>query len=135
MLLNGTPFAFVIDLAALASRREYLKLDKWLTDKIREHGVSFDEQLYHISTILNILRNILVKKLCVLHLSGTFYSGMCDIPQEALPIHYGGFGPRQGPAQKCPATAGDLSHNAGLSAVLCWVRLPRRLLLYCNLPV
>ncbi|XP_033929603.1 CCR4-NOT transcription complex subunit 1-like isoform X6 [Melopsittacus undulatus] len=41
MLLNGTPFAFVIDLAALASRREYLKLDKWLTDKIREHGESF----------------------------------------------------------------------------------------------
>ncbi|OXB57231.1 hypothetical protein ASZ78_016406 [Callipepla squamata] len=40
MLLNGTPFAFVIDLAALASRREYLKLDKWLTDKIREHGVT-----------------------------------------------------------------------------------------------
>lgn len=42
MLLNGTPFAFVIDLAALASRREYLKLDKWLTDKIREHGVSLN---------------------------------------------------------------------------------------------
>ena len=41
MLLNGTPFAFVIDLAALASRREYLKLDKWLTDKIREHGVGW----------------------------------------------------------------------------------------------
>ncbi|KAK7804455.1 hypothetical protein U0070_022073 [Myodes glareolus] len=41
MLLNGTPFAFVIDLAALASRREYLKLDKWLTDKIREHGEPF----------------------------------------------------------------------------------------------
>ncbi|WAR11775.1 CNOT1-like protein [Mya arenaria] len=30
MLLNATPFAFVIDLACLASRREYLKLDKWL---------------------------------------------------------------------------------------------------------
>ena len=40
MLLNATPFAFVIDLACLASRREYLKLDKWMTDKIREHGVS-----------------------------------------------------------------------------------------------
>lgn len=57
MLLNGTPFAFVIDLAALASRREYLKLDKWLTDKIREHGVggvswAFNlQQLYmHIAT-------------------------------------------------------------------------------------
>ena len=38
-LLNATPFLFVIDLACLASRREYLKLDKWMTDKIREHGV------------------------------------------------------------------------------------------------
>lgn len=45
MLLNGTPFAFVIDLAALASRREYLKLDKWLTDKIREHGVGLKSML------------------------------------------------------------------------------------------
>lgn len=41
MLLNLTPFMFVIDLACLASRREYLKLDKWLGDKVREHGVSF----------------------------------------------------------------------------------------------
>jgi len=39
LLLNATPYTFVIDLACLASRREYLKLDKWLTDKIREHGV------------------------------------------------------------------------------------------------
>ena len=39
MLLNSPPFSFVIDLAALASRREYLKLDKWLTDKLREHQV------------------------------------------------------------------------------------------------
>lgn len=48
MLLNGTPFAFVIDLAALASRREYLKLDKWLTDKIREHGVCFQIDLHKV---------------------------------------------------------------------------------------
>ena len=48
MLLNGTPFAFVIDLAALASRREYLKLDKWLTDKIREHGVSLQIDLWAV---------------------------------------------------------------------------------------
>jgi CCR4-NOT transcription complex subunit 1 len=45
MLLNATPFAFVIDLACLASRREYLKLDKWLSDKIREHRV---RQLAHL---------------------------------------------------------------------------------------
>ncbi|GAB1606660.1 Hypothetical predicted protein [Argonauta hians] len=41
MLLNATPFPFVIDLACLASRREYLKLDKWLSDKIREHREPF----------------------------------------------------------------------------------------------
>lgn len=40
-LLNTRSFLFVIDLACLASRREYLKLDKWLTDKIREHGEPF----------------------------------------------------------------------------------------------
>ena len=43
LLLNATPFNFVIDLACLASRREYLKLDKWMTDKIREHGVSWGQ--------------------------------------------------------------------------------------------
>ncbi|XP_054165262.1 CCR4-NOT transcription complex subunit 1-like [Oppia nitens] len=41
ILLNGTCFPFVIDLACLASRREYLKLDKWLKDKIECNGESF----------------------------------------------------------------------------------------------
>lgn len=41
MLLNAQSFPFIIDLACLASRREYLKLEKWLTDKIREHGETF----------------------------------------------------------------------------------------------
>lgn len=40
-LLNSRTFMFVIDLACLASRREYLKLDKWLSDKLREHGDQF----------------------------------------------------------------------------------------------
>ncbi|CAH0762465.1 unnamed protein product [Bemisia tabaci] len=41
LLLNAQSFPFVIDLACLASRREYLKLEKWLNDKIREHGETF----------------------------------------------------------------------------------------------
>lgn len=40
-LLNVRSFMFVIDLACLASRREYLKLEKWLSDKIRDHGEPF----------------------------------------------------------------------------------------------
>lgn len=41
LLLNVQRFPFIIDLACLASRREYLKLDKWLSDKMREHGEPF----------------------------------------------------------------------------------------------
>lgn len=41
MLLNGNCYPFVIDLACLASRREYLKLDKWLMDKIQCNGEAF----------------------------------------------------------------------------------------------
>ncbi|XP_023027069.1 CCR4-NOT transcription complex subunit 1 isoform X2 [Leptinotarsa decemlineata] len=44
MLLNAQSpqsYPFIIDLACLASRREYLKLEKWLSDKIIEHGDGF----------------------------------------------------------------------------------------------
>ena len=41
ILLNGNCYPFVIDLACLASRREYLKLDKWLMDKIECNGENF----------------------------------------------------------------------------------------------
>ena len=41
LLLSYQAQPFVIDLACLASRREYLKLDKWLSDKIHEHGEPF----------------------------------------------------------------------------------------------
>lgn len=44
MLLNAQSaqsYPFIIDLACLASRREYLKLEKWLSDKISENGESF----------------------------------------------------------------------------------------------
>ena len=41
LLLNHTSLQFAIDLACLASRREYLKLEKWLSDKFRDQGESF----------------------------------------------------------------------------------------------
>jgi CCR4-NOT transcription complex subunit 1 len=37
------PFIFAIDLAALAARREYLNLEKWLQDKIAEQGDVFGQ--------------------------------------------------------------------------------------------
>ena len=39
VLLAAQPIPFILDLACLASRRAYLKLDKWLSDKLREHQV------------------------------------------------------------------------------------------------
>ncbi|XP_019755712.2 CCR4-NOT transcription complex subunit 1 isoform X2 [Dendroctonus ponderosae] len=44
MLLNAQSsqsYPFIIDLACLASRREYLKLEKWLSDKISDNGEGF----------------------------------------------------------------------------------------------
>lgn len=35
------PFGFALDVAALASRREYLNLDKWLSDQVSKHGADF----------------------------------------------------------------------------------------------
>ncbi|KAA1474810.1 Not1-domain-containing protein [Dentipellis sp. KUC8613] len=40
-LLDVRPFAFALDVAALASRREYLNLDKWLADNVTAHGAEF----------------------------------------------------------------------------------------------
>jgi len=50
LLLNAASHAFIIDLACLASRREFLKLDKWLGDKIREHGEPFVSSLVKVIT-------------------------------------------------------------------------------------
>ena len=40
VVLNVSNFPFVIDVACWATKREYLKLDKWVTDKVKEHHVS-----------------------------------------------------------------------------------------------
>eukprot|EP01116_Phalansterium_solitarium_P014539 TRINITY_DN3224_c0_g1_i5.p1 TRINITY_DN3224_c0_g1~~TRINITY_DN3224_c0_g1_i5.p1 ORF type:complete len:1462 (-),score=389.12 TRINITY_DN3224_c0_g1_i5:3053-7438(-) len=40
-VLDARPFSFVIDLAMLASRREFLNLGKWLQSKLAEHGIAF----------------------------------------------------------------------------------------------
>ncbi|KAG6874320.1 hypothetical protein C0995_001545 [Termitomyces sp. Mi166 len=40
-LLEVRPFIFALDVAALASRREYLNLDKWLADNVANHGGEF----------------------------------------------------------------------------------------------
>jgi len=40
-LLEVRPFTFALDVAALASRREYLNLDKWLADNVAAYGEEF----------------------------------------------------------------------------------------------
>ena len=53
MLLQSNYFPFVIDLAVLASRREYLNLDKWLADQM---------QVSHFFFIFLLLRTSLFSR-------------------------------------------------------------------------
>lgn len=55
ILLNGQPLIFNIDLACLAARRGYLKLDKWMSDRIRDHGVITNE----IERLLNLTEDLI----------------------------------------------------------------------------
>ncbi|KAJ4488321.1 Not1-domain-containing protein [Lentinula aciculospora] len=48
-LLEVRPFIFALDVAALASRREYLNLDKWLMNNVTNHGAEF---LHSVLTFL-----------------------------------------------------------------------------------
>ncbi|KAK7693144.1 hypothetical protein QCA50_002710 [Cerrena zonata] len=50
-LLETRPFTFALDVAALASRREYLNLDKWLADHVSAHGADF---LHSVITFLDM---------------------------------------------------------------------------------
>lgn len=50
-LLEVRPFAFALDVVALASRREYLNLDKRITDNVQAHGADF---LHGIITFLDL---------------------------------------------------------------------------------
>jgi CCR4-NOT transcription complex subunit 1 len=40
------PFTFALDVAALASRREYLNLDKWLADNVNAHRLEFIHSIF-----------------------------------------------------------------------------------------
>lgn len=41
VVLEAKPYSFSLDMAALASRRQHLNLEKWLSDSIKEKGVPF----------------------------------------------------------------------------------------------
>ena len=40
-LLHNDILPFLVDLACAAARRQFIKLDKWMQDKMTEHGVKF----------------------------------------------------------------------------------------------
>ncbi len=55
IILESKHYTFTIDLASLASRREYLNLEKWLQDRIRSEGESF------IAACLDFLNEKVIK--------------------------------------------------------------------------
>uniref|UniRef100_A0A0K2T7H7 CCR4-NOT transcription complex subunit 1 n=1 Tax=Lepeophtheirus salmonis TaxID=72036 RepID=A0A0K2T7H7_LEPSM len=79
VMLNAQPIPFIIDLAVLASRREYLKLEKWLTDQMMDHGEASVKAVvqYLQRKIPAIMGSVPVKEEYVLK---------SNIPLDALPI-------------------------------------------------
>jgi len=51
MVLDLTPFSFAIELAALASKREFLNLEKWLNDNLSSQR----DKLFEVSCSLFIV--------------------------------------------------------------------------------
>ncbi|XKL59833.1 hypothetical protein PGB90_000849 [Kerria lacca] len=78
LLLNSPSLQFSIDLACLASRREYLKLEKWLSDKVRDQGEVF------VSALIKFLQ-----RRCNQFVSGSFvkdesHPKAAQLPQETI---------------------------------------------------
>lgn len=59
---------FAIDLACLASRREYLKLEKWLSDKVRDQGELFVTALIKFLQVISKLSSLEQKRMLGLFL-------------------------------------------------------------------
>ena len=56
-MLELNQFPFVIDLACWAAKREFLKLDKWVIDKLKEYQVcSWIPYVYSVFKHMSLLR-------------------------------------------------------------------------------
>ncbi|XP_024528197.1 CCR4-NOT transcription complex subunit 1 isoform X1 [Selaginella moellendorffii] len=80
-VLDGTPFQFSIDLAALAGRREFLNLEKWLHDNL----VVYQEPLFQ--ACLSFLRERLLVE-SFNGQSGTPRSGPIGLSMETTAIFF-----------------------------------------------
>ena len=58
-MLKATQFPFVIDLACLAARRDYLKLDMWVLERIKSHQVTEPSNL-RLPLSFYLYRNLLL---------------------------------------------------------------------------
>lgn len=81
LLLNTNSNIFVIDLACLASRREYLKLDKWLMDKFDTHGEPFAKACI---VFLNRRCSVLTSAGKGVDISGQNMNTATSLPPETL---------------------------------------------------
>ena len=87
LLLNSNCYPFVIDLACLASRREYLKLDKWLLDKIHNNGEQFiAASIKFINRRCNLLTNSPATDLQLQQQQQQLQSSSASLPSETLAI-------------------------------------------------
>ncbi|VDN52522.1 unnamed protein product [Dracunculus medinensis] len=77
-LFNVPQYPFSIDLACLASRRDFLKLDKWVEDKLAEQGVVQHFQDQFARHLISYIKQRF------LHMGGSSYANA--IPQDTVQV-------------------------------------------------
>jgi len=67
-ILEIRSFSFVINFATLASRREYLNLEKWLQDRINEHQSDFIQVTVYSSHSVSTQHSWAMDQACLAYL-------------------------------------------------------------------
>ncbi|XP_065914765.1 CCR4-NOT transcription complex subunit 1-like isoform X2 [Dysidea avara] len=94
LMLKATQFPFVIDLACLAARRDYLKLDMWVSERIKSHQEPF------VVACINFLvkkdhdprpnltrENIVIILACLQPYTGVLSAGWSGKLQALIEVH------------------------------------------------
>lgn len=55
-VLDATPFPFSIKLASIASRKEHINLEKWLSEKLSAHKNVFFEVRHFFLVVVVVLK-------------------------------------------------------------------------------
>ncbi|XP_020095725.1 CCR4-NOT transcription complex subunit 1 isoform X2 [Ananas comosus] len=91
-VLDATPFPFSIKLASIASRKEHINLEKWLSEKLSAHkNVFFEECVNFLKEVLSDVTNDVTESSQQSRSLLNYYQETCSIFFKVLQAHSGQF--------------------------------------------